>query len=92
MHSQIYSGLSLISAISRNFRVAGENESIRARLVRPAGPNGFILARWANIVFFYPIGKKKVTLGPLFRSKNDKNRACITKNIFCHTSTFFAFF
>ena len=38
MHSQIYSGLSLISAISRNFRVAGEN--------------GFILARWANNTLF----------------------------------------
>ena len=36
MHSQIYSGLSLISAILRNFRVAG-----------------------VNIVFFYPIDKKK---------------------------------
>ena len=29
MHSQIYSGLSLISAILRNFRVAGEKGSIR---------------------------------------------------------------
>ena len=46
MHSQIYSGLSLISANLRIFRVAGQNESIRAR--------------WANIVFFfYSIGKKK---------------------------------
>ena len=31
------------------------------------------------IVYFYPIGQKKVTLGPLFRSKNDENRACVTK-------------
>ena len=68
MHSQIYNGLSLISAILRNFRVAGEN--------------AFILARWANIVFFYPIGQKKVTLGPLFRSKNDENRVCVTKKNF----------
>ena len=45
MHSQIYSGLSLIFAILRNFRVAGAN--------------GFISARRANIVFFYPIGKRK---------------------------------
>ena len=51
MHSQIYSGLSLIFAILRNFRLAGENESIRARLVRPTGANEFILAHWANIVF-----------------------------------------
>ena len=65
MHSQIYSELSLMFAILRNFRVAGEN--------------GFILARWANIVFFYPIGKKKVTLRPFFRSKDGKNRACVTK-------------
>ena len=59
MHSQIYSRLSLIFAILRNFRVAGKKESIRARLVHPAGANGFILARWANIVFFYPMSKKK---------------------------------
>ena len=45
MHSQIYNGLSLIFAILRNVRVAGAN--------------GFISARWANIVFLYPIGKKK---------------------------------
>ena len=32
------------------------------------------------LVFFYPIGQKKDTLGPLFRSKNDENRACVTKN------------
>ena len=68
MPSQIYSGLSLIFAILRNFRVAGENE--------------FILARWANMLFFYPIGQKKFTLGPLFRSKHDENRACVTKNKF----------
>ena len=68
MHSQIYSGLSLIFAILRNFRVAGENESIRARLVRPAGVNGFIIARRASF----------------FRSKNDENRPCVTKNIFSH--------
>ena len=75
MHLQIYSGLSLIFAILRNFRVAGAN--------------GFI--SWANIVFFIQsvntdliksIGDfTKVTLGPLFRSKNDENCACITKNI-----------
>ena len=68
MHSQIYSGLSWIFAILRNFRVAGANESIRAR--------------WANILFFHPIGQKKVTLGPLFRSENDENRACVSKKIF----------
>ena len=28
---------------------------------------------------FYPIGKKKVNLEPLFRSKNDENRACVIK-------------
>ena len=67
MHLQIYVGLSLIFAILRNFRVAGANKSI--------------CARWANIVFCLPIGKKKVTLGPLFRSKNDENRACVTKGI-----------
>ena len=60
-----YSGLSLIFAILRNFRVAGANKSI--------------CARWANIVFFHPIGQKQVTLGPLFRSKNDEYRACVTK-------------
>ena len=65
VHSQIYSGLSLIFAILLNFRVTGAQE--------------FMCARRANIVFFYPIGKKKVTLGPLFRSKNDENRACVTK-------------
>ena len=59
MHLQIYSELSLIFAILWNFRVAGKNGSIRTRLMRPAGANGFILARWANIVFFYPIGQKK---------------------------------
>ena len=52
MHSQIYNGLSLILAILRNFRVAGENESIRAHLVRITGANEFILARRANIVLF----------------------------------------
>ena len=51
-------------------------------LVRPAGVNGFILARWANIVFFYPIGQQKVTLEPLLRSKNDENRACVPKILF----------
>ena len=39
-------------------------------------------ARRANIVF-YLIGQKKVTLGPLFTSENDKNRACVIKNILC---------
>ena len=39
-------------------------------------------ARRTNIVFFYRIGQKKVTLGPLFSSKNDENRACVTKNMF----------
>ena len=38
MHSQIYSGLSWIFAILLNFRVAGAN--------------GFISARWANIVYY----------------------------------------
>ena len=72
MHSQIYSELSLISAILWNFRVTDENEFIRARLVRPAGANGFILALWENIIFFYPIGKKKVTLEPLLGRKTTK--------------------
>ena len=45
MHSQIYSGLSLIFAILRNFRIADANESTSAR--------------WANIIFFYPIGQKR---------------------------------
>ena len=44
MHSQIYSGLSLIFAILRNFR--------------EAGAKGLFCARRANIVFFYPIGQK----------------------------------
>ena len=66
MDSQIYNGLSLISAILWNFRVAGEN--------------GFIFARWANIVFFYPIGQKKVTAGPLFRPRNE----CVTKRYITH--------
>ena len=30
-------------------------------------------------IFFYPIGRKKVTSRLLFRSKNDENRACVTK-------------
>ena len=34
MHSQIYSVLSLIFAILRNFRVAGENGSTGARRAR----------------------------------------------------------
>ena len=55
MHSQMYSWLSLIFTILGN--------------VTLAGANGFISARWANIVFFYLIGQKKVTLGPIFRSK-----------------------
>ena len=63
MHSQIYCRLSFIFAILRNFRVAGAH--------------GFFCARRANIVFFYSIGKKKVTLRPLFRLKNDENRACV---------------
>ena len=45
MHPQINSGLSLIFAILRNFRVAGAK--------------GVLCARWANIVFLYPIGQKK---------------------------------
>ena len=47
----------------------------------PRGAIGFILTSWANIVFYCPIGQKKVTLGPLFRSKNDENRACVTKKL-----------
>ena len=62
MHSQIYSGLSLISAILRNFRVAGENEYIRVRLVHPTGANGFILARWAKISIFFIQSVKKKSL------------------------------
>ena len=37
MHSQIYSGLSLIFVILRNFRVAGANEFICARWANPRG-------------------------------------------------------
>ena len=37
MHSQNYSGLSLIFAILRNFRVAGAQGSMGARLLRPPG-------------------------------------------------------
>ena len=40
----------------------------------------------------YSIGQKKVTFGRLFRSKNDENRACVTKIIFfngvCKTRLF----
>ena len=57
MHSQIYSGLSLIFATLWNFRVAGANEFIKS---------------------------KKVTLGPLLRSKIDENRVCITKKVFTY--------
>ena len=46
MHSQIYSGFSLISAILRNYRVHSGREWIHSR---PLG----------NIVFFYSIGQKK---------------------------------
>ena len=52
MHSQIYSGLSLIFSILRNIRVASANGSISARWAHKAGANGFISSRWANIVFF----------------------------------------
>ena len=44
MHSQIYSGLSLIFAILRNFRVAGAQVSL--------------CARQTNIVFFIQSIKK----------------------------------
>ena len=64
MHTQINSGLSLIFAILRNFRVAGAQ--------------GFLCARRANMVFFIQ-SVKKVTLGPLFRSENDENHSCVTK-------------
>ena len=37
MHSQIYSGLSLIFAILRNFRVAGARESFVRPPFAPAG-------------------------------------------------------
>ena len=66
MQSQIYSGLSLIFAILRKFRVADSGRKWEYE----AGTNGSIRAHWANIVFSYPISQKKVTLGPLFRSKN----------------------
>ena len=81
MHSQIYSGLRLIFAIVRKFRVAGTNEFIRVRWALEAGASGSICTRWANIVVFYPISQKKDSLGPLFRWKNDKNRACVTKSL-----------
>ena len=32
-----------------------------------------------QIQYFLSNRSKKVTLGPLFRSKNDENRACVTK-------------
>ena len=64
MHLQIYSGLSLIFAILREFKVAG-----------------------ANTVFFYPIGQKKVTLGPLFGSKNIKI-VLVLQKLFCKSSVF----
>ena len=32
--------------------------------------------------YFFVQSVKKVTLGPLFRSKNDENGACVTKYIF----------
>ena len=32
--------------------------------------------------FFFIQSVKKVTLGPFFRSKNDENCACVTKNHF----------
>ena len=59
--------------ILRNF-IAGTNESIRTR--------------WANSVFSSN-RSKKITLGPLFRSENDENRACVTKKNICirHTSS-----
>ena len=31
-------------------------------------------------VFFSHRSKKKVTLGPLFRLKNEENRGCVTKS------------
>ena len=65
MHLQIYSGLRLIFAILRSFRVVSVQRSLPS-----------------NIVYIYPIGQKKVTLGLLFRSKNDENRACVAKIYF----------
>ena len=57
MHSQVYSGLRLIFAILRNFRLASAHEP---------------LCKY-SIFSFYRIGQKKVSLGPLLRSKNDEN-------------------
>ena len=67
MHSQIYSGLSLIFAILRNFRVAGAK--------------GSFCARRANIIFFIQ-SVKKSHFRTLFRSKNAENRACVTSTNF----------
>ena len=74
MYSQIYSGLNLIFAILRNFRVAGAYRLLCVRLMRPPGKYSILLSNRS----------KKVTLGPLFRSKNDENRACVTKRKFNH--------
>ena len=43
--------------------------------------NVFFCAYRANIIFLYPISKKKVTLGSVFRSKNDENRVRVIKKL-----------
>ena len=53
MHSQIYSGLSLISAILRNFRVAGENGFLvirvrKVRTLRTRIPNSILCTKGVN--------------------------------------------
>ena len=68
MHSQIYSGLSLIFVILRNFRAAGKN--------------GFLFSPGGWEWIFLSDRSKKGTVRPLFRSKNDENRACVTKKYF----------
>ena len=69
MHSQIYSGLSLIFAILRNFRVAGAN--------------GFISISWANIVFFIESVKKSHFRTSFKVIKRRKSCMCYKKVIRC---------
>ena len=56
MHSQIYSGLSLIFAILRNFRVAGAKGGRTWILLRPP------IAQAGQTVFFFIQSIKKNTL------------------------------
>ena len=69
MHSQIYSGLSLILTILRNFRVAGAK--------------GFFCPRQANAVFFYPISKKK-SLWDLFLGRKTMKIVHVLQKLIFH--------